>query len=70
MDPFSRRRPKASKGSAEESKSKLDTIILAHCHSVLVSLVKLAQKISKFHAGVKKCHFGKFLEWAGMAVPC
>ena len=35
MDPFSRRRPKASKGSAEESKSKLATIILAHCHSVL-----------------------------------
>ena len=24
----------------------------------------------KFHAGVKKCHFGNFLEWAGMAVPC
>ena len=24
----------------------------------------------KFHAGVKKCHFGNYLEWAGMAVPC
>ena len=23
-----------------------------------------------FHAGVKKCHFGIFLEWAGMALPC
>ena len=22
-----------------------------------------------FHAGVKKCHFGNFLEWARMAVP-
>ena len=24
----------------------------------------------KFHAGVKKCHFGNFSERAGMAVPC
>ena len=24
----------------------------------------------KFHARVKKCHFGNFSEWAGMAVPC
>ena len=24
----------------------------------------------KFLAGVKKCHFGKFSERAGMAVPC
>ena len=23
----------------------------------------------RFHAGVKKCHFGNFSEWAGMAVP-
>ena len=25
---------------------------------------------SKFHPGVKKCHFGNFSEWAGMAVLC
>ena len=30
----------------------------------------LAQKNLKFHAGVKKCHFGNFSERAGMAVPC
>ena len=24
----------------------------------------------KFHPRVKKCHFGNFSEWAGMAVPC
>ena len=27
------------------------------------------QKNFKFHAGVKKCHFGNFSEWAGMACP-
>jgi hypothetical protein len=27
------------------------------------------QKKIKFHAGVKKCHFGNFSEWAGTAVP-
>jgi hypothetical protein len=26
-------------------------------------------KFFKFHAGVKKCHFGNFSEWAIMAVP-
>ena len=26
-------------------------------------------KNSKFHLGVKKCHFSKFLEWVEMAVP-
>jgi hypothetical protein len=31
---------------------------------------QLPQKIFKFHAGVKKCHFGNFSERAGMAVPC
>ena len=30
----------------------------------------LAQKNFKFHAGVKKYHFGNSLDWAGMAVPC
>ena len=30
----------------------------------------LAQKFFEFHAGVKKCHFGNFLERAGMAAPC
>ena len=25
---------------------------------------------NNFHAGIKKCHFGKFSKWAGMAVPC
>jgi hypothetical protein len=30
----------------------------------------LIQKNFKFHARVKKCHFGNFSEWAGMAVPC
>ena len=24
----------------------------------------------KFQAGVKECHFGNFLEWARMAMPC
>ena len=24
----------------------------------------------QFHPRVKKCHFGNFSEWAGMAVPC
>ena len=28
----------------------------------------MAQKKFKFHPGVKKCHFGNFSEWAGMAV--
>jgi hypothetical protein len=30
----------------------------------------LAQKNFKLHAGVKKCHFGNFIDRAGMAVPC
>ena len=30
----------------------------------------LAQKIFRFHAWVKKWHFGIFSERAGMAVPC
>jgi hypothetical protein len=30
----------------------------------------LAPKNVKFHAGVKKCHFGNFSERTGMAVPC
>ena len=30
----------------------------------------LSQIFFKFHAGVKKCHFGNFSEWAEMAVPC
>ena len=29
-----------------------------------------AKKNFKFHAGVKKCHFGNFSDWAVMAVPC
>ena len=28
------------------------------------------KKKFKFHSRVKKCHFGNFSEWAGMAVPC
>ena len=30
----------------------------------------MVQKNLEFHAGVKKCHFDNFSEWAGMAVPC
>jgi hypothetical protein len=30
----------------------------------------LAQNFFKFHAGVKKCHFGNFSVRAGMDVPC
>jgi len=30
----------------------------------------LAKKLFKFHAGVKKYHFGNFSERARMAVPC
>ena len=31
---------------------------------------KFGPKKFEFHAGVKKCHFGNFSQWAGMAVPC
>ena len=42
-------------------KSQSGTFIALQMH--------LAQKNFKLYAGVKKCHFGNFLEWAGMAVP-
>ena len=28
------------------------------------------KKIQISSTGIKKCHFGNFSEWAGMAVPC
>ena len=39
-----------------------------HFHST--SKEDIWPKKFKFHAGVKKCHFGNFSERAGMAVPC
>ena len=45
-------------------------IKLLNCTFLALQIKAFGPKKFKFHAGVKKCHFGNFSEWAGMAVPC
>ena len=37
---------------------------------IALQMKSFGPKKFKFHPRVKKCHFGNFSEWAGMAVPC
>ena len=46
----------------------LDIVSIWHFLSTSNKGIWLKKK--KMNAGVKKCHFGTFSEWAGMAVPC
>ena len=36
---------------------------------IALQMMSFGSKNFKLHARVKKCHFGNFLEWAGMAEP-
>ena len=55
-----------SKGGPKEKNSKTKKKAEKVQPNVLIGLLVHFP----FHAGVKKCHFGNFSEWAGMAVPC